>query len=437
MAEYAGSSPKPVLALAADLQPTTVRWRIFGVIFVLVVINLIDRTALSVAMPTISKEFALSPGMSGVILSAFFWTYALLQVPGGWLIDRFGPRRLITFSTVAWGCFQALAGFAGGGVTLLGTRLGLGIAEAPLFPAGAKLASTWLSPTERGRGAVLMDSGAPLGAAFGGLIISYLILGLGSWRLAFVAAGVATLALGLFAWRYLRDDPHTHPGVNAAERAEIDGVAASPAVATAAAIVAPPRIARRSMVALLTGRMAWAMINFGLLTWGPSYLAQARGLDLKQMGNATFIIFLCGMAGSLTGGFLADALLRRGFARSVVYKTLLTISGLATLASFLALPAVDSPVSAVAILSGTLFFLYWGSLYWSLPTLLAPRHQVGLLGGIMNFAGSASGIAVPIVTGLILQYTGAYLDVLYFFAGCAGLYVLGTLFIGIPHAGHQ
>ena len=417
-------------AAYAGTRATTVRWRIFAVVFVLVVINLIDRTALSVAMPTISKEFALGPAMTGVILSAFFWTYAFLQVPGGWLIDKFGPRKLITFSTLAWGGFQTLAGFAPGGITLLATRLGLGVAEAPLFPAGAKLSSGWLSPSERGRGAVLMDSGAPLGAAFGGLIISYLILGLGSWRSAFVAAGVATAALGAVAWRYLRDNPHEHPRVNAAELAQIEGAPRSDGTQTQPA--APSRIVGSSIAALLTGRMAWAMINFGLLTWGPSYLAQARGLDLKQMGNATFVIFLAGMAGSLTGGFLADALVRRGFRRALVYKTLLAISGLATLASFLALPVVASSAVAVAILSGTLFFLYWGSLYWSLPTLLAPRSKVGILGGLMNFAGSSSGIAVPIITGLILQWTGAYAAALYFFAGCAGLYVLATLFIGFP-----
>jgi MFS transporter, ACS family, D-galactonate transporter len=365
----------------AERRATTVRWRIFAVVFVLVVINLIDRTALSVAMPTISREFALSPALQGVILSAFFWTYATLQVPGGWMIDKFGPRKLITLSTIAWGAFQTLAGFAPGGITLLATRLGLGVAEAPLFPSGAKLSSAWLSPSERGRGAVLMDSGAPLGAAFGGIIISYLILGLGSWRLAFLAAGLGTLALGVIAWRYLRDDPRQHPNVNAAELEQVEGVAITGETLPAHGVAAPSRVIRSSIAALLTGRMAWAMINFGLLTWGPSYLAQARGLDLKQMGNATFVIFLAGMAGSLTGGFLADALVRHGLRRAPVYKTLLAISGLATLASFLALPMVASPVVAVAILSGTLFFLYWGSLYWSLPTLLAPRRQVGLLAG--------------------------------------------------------
>jgi ACS family D-galactonate transporter-like MFS transporter len=416
-------------SLGITTARSAVRWRIFAIVFVLVVINLIDRTTLSIAMPTIAKEFALSPTMQGVLLSAFFWSYALLQIPGGWLIDRFGPRLLITGSTVFWGLFQALASLATGGLSLLLTRVGLGAAEAPVFPAGAKLSSLWLSPEERGRGAVLMDSGAPLGAAFGGVIISFLILALQSWRLAFLVAGLATMALGLVAWRYLRDDPARHPGVNAAELAHITGRTDAQ---EAPIIEAPRRIAPRSMTGLLLGRTSWAMINFGLLTWGPSYLAQARGFDLKQMGYATFVIFLCGMAGSLFAGFTADALLARGLRRSPVYKGLLGFSGLAVLCAFLALPQVADPVGAVAILSATLFFLYWGSLYWSLPTVLAPRDKVGILGGLMNFAGSASGIAVPIITGAILQFTGAYLAVLLFFAACAGLYVVSTLLIAFP-----
>jgi len=413
---------------------TNVRWRIFTIVFALVVINLVDRTALSIAMPTIAKEFQLSPTMQGVVLSAFFWSYALLQVPGGWMIDRFGPRALVAGATILWGLFQSLAAAATGGVSLLLTRIGLGAAEAPLFPAGAKLSSLWLSPAERGRGAVFMDSGAPLGAAFGGAIISFLILSLESWRLAFLVAGLATIALGLVAWLYLRDDPATHPGVNDAERAHIAGAVAGTDGTAQAAVPdeAPQRIAARSMTGLMLGRMSWAMINFGLLTWGPSYLAQARGFDLKQLGYATFVIFLCGMAGSLFAGFTADALIVRGWARGTVYRAMLGFSGLATLCTFLVLPNVTDPVMAVAVLSVTLFFLYWGSLYWSLPVILAPRDKVGLLGGTMNFAGSASGIAVPILTGVILQMTGTYYAVLLFFAACAALYVVGTMLIGFP-----
>jgi ACS family D-galactonate transporter-like MFS transporter len=420
-----------VHAGAAASGATTVRWRIFGIIFVLVVINLIDRTALSIAMPTIAKEFGLEPAMQGLILSAFFWSYAALQIPGGWLIDKFGPRALITGATVSWGIFQSIAGLCTGGVTLLLSRIGLGAAEAPLFPAGAKLNSIWLSPRERGRGAVLMDSGAPLGAAFGGVIIAWLILALGSWRTAFIVAGVATILLGYLSWWYLRDDPADHPSINADELRLIEASAVGGA---SAAIIAPKAISRRSLAAILTGRMSWAMINFGLLTWGPSYLAQARGFDLKQMGGATFVIFLSGMFGSLLSGFLVDKLQARGLRRSTTYKSALGISGLGVMLSFLALPQVADPVMAVAVLSVTLFLLYFGSLYWSLPAILAPREKVGIVGGAMNFAGSASGIAIPIITGLILQATGAYLMVLYFFAACAALYVAGTMLIDFHDA---
>lgn len=417
-------------ASALAVPASTVRWRLFAMVFVLVVINMMDRTALSIAMPTIGQEFALGPAMQGVLLSVFFWSYAVLQVPGGLLVDRLGPRLLVAGCTVVWGVFQSLAACSVGGVTLLLTRLGLGAAEAPLYPAGSKLNALWLSPEERGRGAVIMDSGSPFGAALGGIAISFLILGLNSWRLAFLVAGLATIVLGLLAWHVLRDDPAAHPGVNGAELARIRGTGPARPVAADA----PLRIAPRSMAGLLVGRMAWAMINFGLLTWGPSYLAQARGFDLRAMGYATFVIFFCGLAGSLVAGFAADWLLARGLRRGLVMKGMLGLSGLATAAAFVLLPLVSSAVGAVAVLSATLFFLYWGSLYWSLPSVLAPPAKVGLLGGIMNFAGSASGIVVPVVTGVILQVTGAYLAVLLFFAGCALVYVLGTLLIAFPPA---
>src|SRR5215469_8797240 len=419
------------IAMAGIVTASAVRWRIFAIIFVLVVINLIDRVTLSIAMPTISKEFLLEPAIQGLVLSAFFWSYAVLQIPGGWLIHRFGPRALITGATVGWGFFQAIAGVATGGISLLISRIGLGAAEAPLFPAGAKLNSIWLSPKERGRGAVLVDSGAPLGAAFGGAIISWLILSLGSWRSAFVVAGLATIVLGALSWWYLRDNPADHPGVNAAELAKIKS---SQSLAATSQGEVSRSISPGSLAAILVGRMSWAMINFGLLTWGPSYLAQARGFDLKQMGGATFIMFFGGMFGSLASGFLVDKLQDRGMPRAVVYKSALGVTGLGVMLAFLALPQVADRIAAVALLSVTLFLLYFGSLYWSLPAILAPKDKVGVVGGVMNFAGSSSGIAVPIITGLILQATGAYLMVLYFFAACAALYVAGSLLIDFRQA---
>jgi len=410
---------------SALVRPSAVRWQIFAFIAALTVINLTDRTAIAIGMPTIAHEFALPPFTQGLILSAFFWTYALMQIPGGWLIDRIGPSRIIGGATLLWGFFQGVTMFATGSVSLLGLRLGLGVAEAPLFPAGGKLNALWLAPQERGRGAVIMDSGSYLGAALGGLLISWLILTLGSWRLAFGLAGLATMGLGLLALRILHDDPRSHPRVNAAELRTI--TTAAPATGPGAPCVA--LVARRGVVAIMAGRLGWAMINFGLLTWGPSYLTQARGLDLKQMGMASFAIFGAGCLGALGAGFLSDRLQQRGAPRNMVLKTMLGLSGLAVLGAFLALPHVTSAVMAIWLLAGTYFMVGWGSLYWSFPALLAQPAAAGMVGGLMNFAGSVGGIIVPILAGAILQRSGSYNAVLLMFAGCAALYVCGTLLI--------
>ena len=154
---------------------TKVRWKIFLMMLLLISINYIDRASLSVAMPLIAKEFDLSPATQGLLLSSFFWTYAFMQIPGGMLADRFGPRVVIAGATLGWGFFQALAAMCTGWVGLLFTRLGLGAAEAPIYPAGGKLNGIWMTQNERGRGATLLDGGAPLGAALGALIITGLI----------------------------------------------------------------------------------------------------------------------------------------------------------------------------------------------------------------------------------------------------------------------
>lgn len=417
--------------LPTALQPSRVRWRIFAIIFGLTVINLVDRVSLSIAMPTIAREFQLTPAIQGLILSSFFWAYALLQIPGGWLIDRYGPRRVIGWSTGLWGVFQTVAAFATGGLSLIFARVALGAAEAPLFPAGGKLNSLWLASSERGRGAVLMDCGGPLGVALGGLLIAYLIAVFGSWRTAFFIAGIATLAMAWLAWRYLRDDPAIHPGVNAAELARINEGRSTSVAQAAKAGAQGLGIARRSLAGILLGRASWAMVFFGLLTWGPSYLAQARGFDSKGIGAATFVIFLCGAAGSLVGGFLCDLLVRKGVRRGLAAKGLLSCSGLVALLAFLLLPQLTDPYAAVALLSLTAFFLMWGSLYWSFPALLAAPARVGLIGGVMNLAGSLGGIAVPILVGLLLQHLGGYPAVLGFFALCSGLFILGTLLIAL------
>src|ERR1700750_2489717 len=179
-------------AIGAD-KPTGVRWNIFFLMLFLISINYIDRASLSVAMPLISKEFDVDPAMQGLILSSFFWTYALMQIPGGMLADRFKPRIVIAAATFFWGGFQAIAAVASSWPMLMLTRLGPGGFQAAVLPAGGKLNGIWMTQTERGRGATLLDGGAPLGAALGSIVIAWLIATFNSWRVAFIIAGIGTM----------------------------------------------------------------------------------------------------------------------------------------------------------------------------------------------------------------------------------------------------
>lgn len=417
---------------AANAAPTSVRWKIFAVLFLLVVVNMIDRASISIAMPTIAKELNLSGVMQGLILSSFFWTYALMQIPSGMLADKYGPRKVVSISTILWGLAQAVLGMCHSGATLIGARLLLGGSEAPVFPAGAKLNAIWLNKAERARGAVLMDAGGPFGAALGGIIIAEMILFFQSWRITFVLAGVGTVALGLLAWYTLRDKPQTHPGVN---REELDIINQHRDESVSEEDDKRPLLQvlpARSLTGMLLGRCAWAMMFFGLLTWGPSYLANALGLDLKGIGYATLIIFCAGGFGSLCGGFLADKLVTSGMSRANSCRLLLTVSGLCTLTAFMILPGIPDVNTSIMVLSCAAFVLMWGSLYWSFPALLAPRSRVGTVGGMMNMAGSIGGICVPLIVGVLLDFLGnSYDPVLYFFAGCAVVFVVMTNFIDL------
>ena len=419
--------------MSAYEKATNIRWRIFFVLFLLVVVSMIDRASISIAMPTIAKDLGLSDTMQGLILSGFFWTYACMQIPGGFLADKFGARIILACSAILWGTAEALLGLCPTGFALLAANLLLGASEAPVFLSGARLNAIWLNKNERARGATLMDAGGPFGAAIGGILVAEMMLYFTSWRITFIICGIAAITLGLIAYWVIRDRPEDSPRVNNKELGiiNLDRVVQDTVEENNDPLLKV--IPLRSFIGMLLGRCSWAMCFFGLLTWGPGYLTRALNLDLKAVGFATMIVFCAGGCGSLCGGWLADKLASKGFGQARSCKFLLTVSGICTLISFALLPSIPDVKTSIILLSCAAFVLMWGSMYWTFPPLLAPRSRVATVGGMMNMAGSVGGICIPLLVGLILDVTNSFNPVLYFFAGCAVIFILMTNIIDLRH----
>jgi ACS family D-galactonate transporter-like MFS transporter len=410
---------------------TRVRWGTFVLLLVIGSLSYIDRISLSIGMPFIADEFNLSPEVQGVLLSCFFWTYAGMQVPGGWLADRIGPRKLLTVAMTLWAVFQLLSGFAAGFVMMLIARLGLGAAEAPQYPSGGKLAASWLPEKDRARGAVLMDSSSTLGAALGSLIVAGLISLLGGWRPSFIIIGIVTAGAGVVVWKLIRDRPADHPRVNEAELRHIESALEAEDARDAdlvSSAKSPVGFLRfRTFWFMGFGFMAANMLFYGLLTFGPLYLFQSRHLNISGLAGASFAIYISGFIGENVAGWLAQRWRAAGGSPNMVMRTLLGVSALIATAAILGVAVVPSATAAVVLLAVTLFFLRFLGLYWSLPSTLTVRARAGILGGMMSLFANVGGIIIPIVTGFIVGATGSYFIGLLVFAGCGLVYLLCSL----------
>lgn len=412
---------------------TGIRWKIFYLLLVLVTLNYIDRAALSVAMPTIAKEFHLTPEKEGLIFSAFFWTYLFMQIPSGMLADKFKPRFVIAGATILWGFFQGLGAISFGWVTLLLTRLGLGASEAPIYPTGGKLNALWMPPHERTRGAALLDGGSALGSGLGAIVTVFLMVSLGSWRAAFVVAGVGTMLCGVLALWFIRNSPREHKGTNTAEIDYIENALAAEETGVTLPKSKLP-VARfflfRSTWGMCLSHTCTNLIFYGLMTWLPSYLMKSDGFNLKAMGNAVFFIFLAGFIGEICCGWIADYWRKSGAGANLVYRSMLTIGAACVAISMTIVAFSTSSYVIVLMLSVALFFVRWcGGCNWATPAILAQRGRAGTLGGIMNFGGNIAGIFVPVLIGVIVQHTGSYFDALLFFVGVAVVQIIAAQII--------
>lgn len=418
-------------------RPTRKRITVFVLMWLLVLLNFIDRSALSISLPSIDQEFHITPDVQGWILGSFFWTYLLFQLPGGWLLDRFGPRRVVSIAGIVWGAFQMLGGFVTGGVGLVASRLGLGASEAPTSPAAAKLNANWLPARERARGATFVDMAGAFGTAIGGVIVTGLIGLTGDWRFAFIITGALTVILSIANYFAIKDSPEQHPGVNEAELRHIRSDVDPADTATVA-----PRLldyARsRSWWGMWLGRLGWATVWWGIISWTPTYLSDALHFSLASLGWGTFAVYGCGVVGELLSGWLTDRFRGAGDASdpsaarraNAAVKTMLAISGVGQIVAIIALPFVSSGWSALGLLAVAVFFNQMGGIYWAFPAWLAPKRQVGTVGGVLNIASSLGGGIAPVVMGYAIAASGGgFAGAFVFLAIAAVVYLGGSLAI--------
>jgi len=384
-----------------------VRWVVVLLLFLGTTIVYVDRANLSAAIPQIQKEFALSSTQVGLVLSGFFWTYAVFQLISGWFVDKVGVRVAYAGAALLWSLFTAMTALGRGFGSLFGLRLLLGIGESPAYPCNAKAVREWVPRQERGLATGIFDSGSRVGTALA-LPIVVVLIALAGWRGSFVLTGFLGVVWAAVWWFFYRR-PQEHRLVSAEERAYIEAgqetVQDDPA--TRARIRWIDLLRYRAVWGMVLGNFCIAFVIYWFVTWFPSYLVQGRGFDLPSLGLFGAIPALVAVPTGWLGGIAADALIRRGWDVTRARKTLI-VGGLLLSTCIVLSLFTDSSAVAITLLSisyGALTFA--NASVWLLPGELAPSSDhVASLAGIMNFAGSAAGVTTSIITGALLDLTG-------------------------------
>jgi len=392
---------------ATTSQPSRARYLIMLLLFVTVVINYLDRSNLSVAAPLLAKDLAIEPAQMGLILSAFGWTYAALQVPGGWLVDKVQPRILYPVAIALWSLATIGLGFVGNIIGLIVLRLAVGAFEAPAYPINNRVVTTWFPERERATAIGFYTSGQFVGLAFLTPVLVALQQSFG-WQMVFVITGGVGI-LWAAIWYAVYREPKEFAGANAAEIALIQQ--------GGGLVDLDQRNRTRSafrsgdLVAVLNNRKLWGIylgqfcLNSTLwffLTWFPTYLVKYRGMDFIKAGFLAAVPFLAAFLGVLCSGLLSDLLVRRGYSLGVARK-LPIISGLLISSSIIGANYVESPALVIACLAVAFFGNGLASITWSLVSAIAPERLIGLTGGMFNFIGNLASVTVPIVIGLLVK----------------------------------
>jgi ACS family glucarate transporter-like MFS transporter len=419
-----------------DSPRSNIRYLMLTVLFVVTTVTFADRATLSMAAPAMGKDLGLDAVAMGYAFSAFGWSYAALQIPGGWLLDRFGSRLVYSvglFFRSLFSFLQGAVGFFAGTtafVSLFSLRFGMGIGEAPAFPANSRITAMWFPTHERGFASAVFNSAQYFALALFCPLLGW-ILTIFGWQHVFYVMGLAGMLLAFVWWKVIRS-PRNHPGVN---RAELEYIESGGGLANMEARKTTIKwshvralITNRMMIGVCIGQFCLNTITWFFLTWFPTYLVHTKGLTILKVGMIASIPALAGFAGGLLGGWVSDWMLKRGTSLTAARKTPI-ILGLILSGSIMLANYVSAQWAIIAIMSLAFFSKGFGAIGWVVISDASPKEMVGLCGGIFNFAGNLASIVTPIVIGYILETTGSFNGALIFVGSMGLLGAMSYLFI--------
>ncbi len=420
--------------------PTRFRYWIVLFLFILTSINFADRATLSIVGTDLAKQLKFDPVAMGYVFSAFSWAYVICQIPGGWLLDRFGSKVIYGWSIALWSLFTLLQGFVGGlgatgaVVALFVLRFLLGVAESPSFPANARIVAAWFPTAERGTASAIFNSAQYFATVLFAPVMGWITHTFG-WPPVFWFMG----GLGLLftaAWPKLIHAPRQHPRANAAEVAyiaaggglvDMEQSVEKPS-ATGGAGVLSQLLGNRMLLGVYFGQYCITTLTWFFLTWFPIYLVKERGMSVLQVGFVSALPALCGFVGGIGGGAFSDWLLRRGRSLTVARKTPIVV-GLLLSVSMVACNYVTSQAAVILFMSLAFFGKGIGALGWAVISDTSPKTVTGLCGGLFNTFGNIAGITTPIAIGYILKATGSFNWALVYVSAHAALAIVSYLVV--------
>ena len=401
---------------AGVMRPSRVRFGILGLITLATMLNYVDRSVMGVAQPALVKELQIGPEVMGLIFSAFSWTYALAQIPGGLVLDRLGSRLTYGLSLGLWSLATMVHGLMSSVAGLFSARLALGLAEAPCFPANSRILSTWFPQTERARANGVYAVGQYIGLGFMIPLLTFIAATWGWRALFFIFGGVGVLFA--FVWHLAYREPHESRRVN---QAELDHIAAGGGLAAKSAAISfswasvGALMSKRQILGASIGQFCGNSTLVFFLTWFPSYLATERGMDWIKSGFAASLPYIAASAGVLIGGAVSDLLIRRTGSATLGRK-LPIITGLLLTSTMVLANYVQSNALVIAIMSVAFFGQGMVNLGWTLIADVAPKQMIGLTGGVFNLCANLAGIITPLVIGFVVGATGSFYGALAYIA---------------------